>query len=173
MYFTRTAKIKPHILNGKHLSMTRRIVYAFPLQLVYDHPVYKAMNATGQGLIWNLCCRYWLSELEPLPTQNIELYLAMNGSLDQGERYKFKVMKIFNDIKEELDNQFNYRAGNRENLLSQVLKARGRQKALRLERKKAKLVADPLESLKVERLTQSKRSPTSVDGGERKGFSQR
>jgi hypothetical protein len=111
---------------------TRRRLYPMPIAGLIDHPEFIAMSAAGRGMLVTLVLYYWQSECQPIPTKRSELFVVCRGNPQMWHKYYDKILRIFSDIKKELDDYYEARESKKTtfNILSARARANARAKRL-------------------------------------------
>lgn len=112
--------------------MTRRAMYPMPVSGLIDHPEFMAFGSAARGMLITIMLFYWQSECKPLPKANYDLFAIARAWPVTWHSHREKILKVFNDIKPELDRYYAERKAKKTTLDIISARARANRRALRL-----------------------------------------
>jgi hypothetical protein len=74
-----------------------------PVKGLLDHPDFERLPAAGRGMVISIVLYYWKCQCQPLPTKPSELFIVARAFPPTWKQHKATILRIFNDIKDELD----------------------------------------------------------------------
>ena len=112
--------------------MKRRSIYPMPVAGLIDHPDFLTMTPAAAGMTARLVMFYWQSECRPLPLNPTDVFAICRGHGRAWHSHRGTIIKVFNDIKPELDRYFAERKAKKTTLEIVSARARANRRALRL-----------------------------------------
>jgi hypothetical protein len=107
-------------------------MYPMPVAGLIDHPDFIAFGSAARGMIVTLLLFYWQSECKPLPKGNADLFAICRAWPVTWHKHREEILKVFNDIKPELDRYFAERKAKKTTLEIVSARARANRRNLRL-----------------------------------------
>jgi hypothetical protein len=127
------------------------------------------MSPASRGMAVSLIIHYWRTECAPLPTQPARLFVAAHGDPAGWHRHKDTILRLFSEIKQDLD--FYMQSRKLRKSIMQGVQAKGVavSRAKRLEKNAPSLV-DYEDRAPVKAREQRERVATPDERGPRRGF---
>jgi len=117
--------------------MKRRTLFPMPVAGFVDHPAFIALPAAGRGMLMTLALHYWQSDCAPLPQKGSEIFCIMRTHPSTWATHQQTILRIFNDVKPELDEYYQLRKMRYEVARDIGERGRGIQRLRTLARKQA------------------------------------
>jgi hypothetical protein len=86
--------------------MQRRRLYPMPVEGLIDHPHAMALPAAAFGMLCRLSLHFWRTECRALPRSQDELRSIARAHLPTWRRWKADILKVFEDIRPELERYY-------------------------------------------------------------------
>lgn len=83
-------------------------------------------------MLFSVLLRYWYSELRDLPLHDNDLFCVMGGQRPTYRKHKETILRVFNDIKPELDQYYAWRVTRKTTLEIMAREGRAKIRQLRL-----------------------------------------
>jgi hypothetical protein len=94
----------------------RRRIYPMPVEGILDHPDAMALPSAGYGMLLRLVYHFWQTMCRPLPVSDDQLYSIARAHRPTWRRWKPTIMRVFEDIRPELEAYFTLREARRTTL---------------------------------------------------------
>ena len=146
--------------------MKRRDAFPMPVASLFNHPEFIALPSSGRGMLITLLLHYWLSDCSPMPTSNARLFGIAHAHPPVWKEYQPVIMRIFYELKPELDAYFEYRKAKKSLIREIGAGAAARARAKRLK-ENAPATLDPAEAIPLLDRTKVERPLTMDERGNR------
>lgn len=159
-----------HTLVVGYLMTQRRKLFPMPITGLIDHPDFVRLPAAGRGMIISLLLTYWQGECQALSTSRSEMFIAARANPPNWIKHRETILKVFNDVKPELDAYFAYRTSRKSTLEILSARARSNARAKRLEENRP-VTLGATEAVPVREFERRERVQTPEERGPRAKFS--
>ena len=143
---------------------TRRKIDPFPLELLYDEPLFLVMPAVARGMALNLIWQFWFTDCRPLPDLDSQRFSLAQANSGPWAMYRVAIRACLDSLLPKLETRRAYRHEKLEKLRRMADKGNSMRKLRALEKQAPLELQASAPSLGPER--RSERRPRTVAPGD-------